>query len=515
MKFYYIIFIIFFNASMILSSTLPEKIAIFPYRIDFQIKNFLPHSETELPLLFQDATIFLGKLIFQYDFMDSYEILNNYQEYKEGLDDLTAKIRTNQICNKELFAYFIVGEAYFYSKDIVQIKQYLYSCKTQQKLYSTISNSKWEELQKNLRNNLSKLIPFLPENYFYKNWISKTQKEKQIFVLIDQSGSMEILYPSLKEILNPESMSLYGIQRNQNLKPIKNLNELHGAGEIQLKDLLSSLSQIKKELIPFESELWILFDSFSNVESKYLKELGLLLKEIAIYGVDIKIFQTYKTNIDKWKELENFRTFQNVKVIPIKYGRTCGYSNGFRRFFVREGSQIYLCKEELENEYVKGILDLKECQIFEIYYYTLQELDLDFICTSFERKNKIQLVYASPVVTNLSTVIRKSQKNESNEITYKVLLKDEASTFWLRLTEKHILNQIMDYKIKNEGFYIGISFYKSFNTLQNITNKILFLSQKDVPKLFINNFETIKNQNSIDPEDIHIFWVKVLDIRYE
>ena len=65
------IMILFFYAISLFGQTFPEKIAIFPFRVNIQIENPTPHPETELPLLFQDATIFLSKTLYQHEFLES------------------------------------------------------------------------------------------------------------------------------------------------------------------------------------------------------------------------------------------------------------------------------------------------------------------------------------------------------------------------------------------------------------------------------------------------------------
>jgi hypothetical protein len=127
-----------------------------------------------------------------------------------------------------------------------------------QKLYSSQITTNEFKLQRDLKKNISKILPFLPENLFYKRWNSQFTKENKIFVLVDGSGSMETLFPVLKNSLNPEVMNIYKIQNN-NLILVSNTSQLFGSGELSTKDLLYALNQIQKELIPFESELWIFF----------------------------------------------------------------------------------------------------------------------------------------------------------------------------------------------------------------------------------------------------------------
>ncbi|GIX40333.1 MAG: hypothetical protein KatS3mg129_0066 [Leptospiraceae bacterium] len=294
--------------------------AIFPFRVNFQINNPFPHKETELPILLQDATIFLSKLLFQYDFIDSSILNEKFKEYNEGLTELQARIQIQQLCSEQMYSYFLVGETYFYSRQIIKLKQVIFSCKTMQKLYSIQSTTNYDNLQKTLKHNLLKIIPFLPENIFYKKWNSKFSQQKKIFVLVDGSGSMETLFPVLKNALNPEIMNIYKIQKNHFIS-INNINELNGSGELSTKDLLYALNLIKKELLPFESELWIFFDSFDD-NSRSIKELGILLKEISNQGIKIKIFQTYKLEPFIWVELENFKNFENMELIPINI---CSY----------------------------------------------------------------------------------------------------------------------------------------------------------------------------------------------
>jgi hypothetical protein len=513
MKYAKYIFIILIYQFSIAANSFPEKMIVFPYRVNFQIQNSFPHKETELPILLQDATIFLLQMLYQYDFPDSSFINQNYSEYKEGITELQAKIQIQQICAKNLFSYFIVGESYFYSKNIIKIHQAIFSCRTMQKLYSNQITTNENDLQKDLKNNLLKIIPFLPENILYKKWNSKFSNQNKIFVLVDSSGSMETLFPILKKALNPEIMNIYKIQK-ENILNIKNLNELYGSGELTTEDLLIALNQIKKELIPFESELWIFFDSFSK-KTRSIKELGILFKQLTNQGINIKIFQTYQLELENWIELENFKNFENFEIIPIKYGRICGFSNGYNALFLRYGKNFYLCKEEQEDEFLRGILPLSECPMLEIYQYNNKELNLDVLCSVYANKNKTKFVFGSAVKTDLENIILKTLKKENtNQFYFKVLLKDESKAFWIRLSDRYILNQLLEYKNKQEGFYIGLSFYKDVDGIYNITDKILLPKQKEIPKLFLINFKDLEKRKII-PEDIFFFWVKILDLRYE
>ncbi len=516
MKFYKIFYISYFFIFSIYADTIPEKIAIFPYKVNFQIHNDFPFPETNLPNLLQDATIFLSRLHFQYEFVDSSTLNQNFLQYKEGLSEIQAKIQLSQICSKLLFAYFLVGEADFISMDIIKIKQYVFSCKTNQKLYSSSITTKWESFQKNLTLNTKKILPFLTENFYYKRWNSKFTGNTKIFILIDTSGSMEQIFSILKENLDTDIMNIYAISPNQNIKLIKNFKEIYSSGSLTINDLIISLNQIKKELIPFASELWIFFDSFSSAKPKELNELGILLKELTNEGILIKIFQTYKTSFDKWKELENYKTFSNLDIIPVKYGRTCGFSDGFHALFVRYGNSIFLCNEDQQNEYMRGFMDIKECPQLETYHFTNQELDLDLICSAYAKKEKLKLVYASSVLTDLSLAIRKTIKKESqNTINYKLLLKDNTRAFWIYISDTKLLNDLLEIKNKNENFYIGLSFYKNTDGIVNVRDKILFWNQKDIPQLFVINYTDLEKRKNLYSEDIYFFWVKIIDIRYE
>jgi hypothetical protein len=507
------IMILFFYAISLFGQTFPEKIAIFPFRVNIQIENPTPHPETELPLLFQDATIFLSKTLYQHEFLESSYINENYPEFREGLTELEAKVQMMKICSKNLFSHFLVGEAYFYSKNSIKIYQSVFSCRTMQKLYSSQITTNEFKLQRDLKKNISKILPFLPENLFYKRWNSQFTKENKIFVLVDGSGSMETLFPVLKNSLNPEVMNIYKIQNN-NLILVSNTSQLFGSGELSTKDLLYALNQIQKELIPFESELWIFFDSFDK-NAKSFRELGVQLKQISNQGIKIKIFQTYKLEIDKWIEIENFKNLSNVEILPVKYARVCGYSDGSHFSFIRMGRSIYLCNEERENDFLRGINELNECAMLDLYHYTPEELNMDLLCSAYARKNKTKLVYGSSIKTDIERIILKtSKKEQANKLYFKILLKDSTKALWIRLSDRILLNKLLEYKNTKENFYIGLSFYKDMNGVQNVLDKILLPEQKEIPKLFLLKFKELEKRE-ISSEDIYFFFVQILDLRYE
>ncbi|MCS7205977.1 MAG: hypothetical protein NZ853_09775 [Leptospiraceae bacterium] len=467
----------------------------------------------ELPVLLQDATIFLARLQFQYTFLSSEKLNLDYPQYQEGLTELQARVQLLEICGKNEFSYFHVGEAYFLTSESVQLYQVIFSCKTMQKLYQIKTQTKIDKLQSTLANNLKKILPFLVENPQYQRWLSKFQKQNQIFVLLDSSGSMSSLLPILRSSLNPELHHLYVVYKNQNLKLIKDFSEYIPSESLHTEDLVFSLRQIQRELIPYQSELWIFFDSLQT--DRYFRELGFLLKTITTKGIRVKIFQTYKLPLEVWSELENFRNIENVEFVPVVYGRVCGYENGFRSFFVRYGKILSLCEEEYQVEYLKSIYNIKECPRLEMYLYTPSELDLDWVCSAYEKKNKTKLVYASSVVSDLERQIHKaSQQLRSNQTYYKVLLKDETKAFWIRLSNRQILNSLLEYKNKNQNFYIGLSFYKR-DFVENVPDKILILDSKEVPRLFLRSFLEMEKKKYLSSDDIYFFFVQVLDVRYE
>ncbi|GIX40332.1 MAG: hypothetical protein KatS3mg129_0065 [Leptospiraceae bacterium] len=171
--------------------------------------------------------------------------------------------------------------------------------------------------------------------------------------------------------------------------------------------------------------------------------------------------------------------------------------------------------EEEENEVLRGIKELQECPLLDTYHYTNQELNMDLLCNSYAKKNKTKLVYGSSIKTNLEQMIIKTlHKEKPDKLYYKILLKDNSKAFWIRLSDKTILNQILEFKNKKENFYIGLSFYKDINGIHNIVDKILLPESKEVPKLFLINFKELE-QRKINPDDIYFFWVNILDIRYE
>lgn len=511
MKYFLISFFYYF---ILISSLFADKIGVFPYKVEIHNSNQNPFSETELPRQFQQVSIFLLKLLFETDILDENFILNAFPNYKEGLSEQEGKIQIHRICKENLFSYFVTGEI-FYTKDFFHLRNSVFSCKTLQKLYWSETKSNIENLQKKLRENLKKIFPFLKENLFYKKWLSKFSTQNEVFVLIDLSGSMEMMFPILKNILDVETMHIYGIQEKESLKNIMSINEIKSSGKNSIKELITALEEIKKELIPFKSELWIFYDSFDE-SPKEFKKLGMIFNEITNLGIAIKFFQTYKIGSFVWKQIENFKIYPNFYSISIAYGRTCGFSNGFNKFFVRKGGDFYLCEEERELEYLKGIYDFEECRKLEVYNYTNEELDLDLLCSAYEKKNKVKALYISSVKTNLELQIRKSQKTEFfNNVLYKVLLKNEDSSFWVYLTDQKLLNQLLEYRDQNANFYIGLSFEKRNQKIQNITNKILFLEQKEIPKLLIVKYNELEKKSKFYPEDIWFLWVKILDLRYE
>lgn len=499
---------------ILVSSLFADKVGVFPYKVEIHNSTQNPYLETELPRQLQQVSIFLLKLLYESEFVEENFINISFPSFKEGLSEQIAKVQIHKICKENLFSYFVTGEI-FYTKEFFNLRNSVFSCKTLQKLYWAETKSNLENLQKKLRENLKKIFPFLKENQFYKKWISKFSTQNEIFVLLDLSGSMEMMLPVLKNVLDIETMHIYGIQQNESLKNISNINEIKTSGRNSTKELVIALEEIKKELIPFKSELWIFFDSFEET-SKEFKKLGMIFRELTNLGVQIKFFQTYKMGSLIWKEIENFKVYQNFYSIPIAYGRVCGFSNGFSKFFVRNGSNFYLCEEERELEYLKGIYEFEECRKLEVYNFTNEELDLDLLCSAYEKKNKLKLLYVSSVKTNLELQTRKSQKTEfSDKVLYKVLLKNEDSTFWIYLTDQKLLNQLLEYKEQNANFYIGLSFEKRNRVIQNITNKILLLEQKDIPKLFVIKYNELEKKSTFYPEDLWFLWVKVLDLRYE
>ncbi len=508
--FFYIFFLVCISIN---SQDTKNKVGVFPFKVEIHSTDNT-FVEAELPIQLQQASIFLLKLLFENEFLDSYEINTTFSNWKEGLTDLEAKIQIQTICRENLFSYFVIGD-FFYSKDFFTLKNSVYSCRTLQRLYSQESKGKKEELQQKLKENLKKIFPFLRENAFYKKWNAKFSKHKQIFVLLDTSGSMEMMSLILKKIFDPNSMHIYIINQQEKLKKISNLSEIRNSGTNSTKDLLVSLEQIKKEIIPFESELWIFFDSFSE-NSKDFKNLGMLFKELVNLGIDIKVFQTYQSGTLVWNEIQNFNIYPNFTAIPILYSRACGFSDGTNYLFIRKGSDFFLCNEEKELEYLKGIYPIEECRKMEIYHYSKEELSLDFICSAYEKKNKLKLLYVSSVKTDLELQVSKLQKYEiTNQILYKVLLKNKETSFWIYVTDRGILNQLLEHKNQKESFYIGLSFEARSQSIQNIVDKVLFLPQKEIPKLFVINFSDLEKNKKMNPEDVWFFWVNVLDVRYE
>lgn len=503
----------FFISNYLASQDTKNKIGVFPYKVEIH-NDDNSFIETEFPIQLQQASIFLLKLLYENEFLDFQMVNVAFSKRKSGLSDLEAKIQIQEICKENIMSYYVSGE-FFYSKDFFTLKNSVYSCKTLQKLYSKESKGKKEELQQKLKENLKKIFPFLKENQFYKKWDNKFSKQKEIFVLLDTSGSMEMMSSILKKILDPLTMNIYSIKQKEKLKKITDLSEINNSQTNSTKDLIVSLEQIKREIVPFESELWIFFDSFSE-NSKDFKNLGILFKELINLGVEIKLFQTYQSGSFVWSQIQNFNSDSNFMAIPILYSRACGFSDGSNYLFIRKGSEFFLCSEDKELEYLKGINSLEECKRMEIYNYTNEELNLDLICSAYEKKNKLKLLYVSPVKTDMELQISKLQKFEiPNQLLYKVLLKNKETSFWIYVTDRNILNQLLEYKNQKENFYIGLSFEKRNQSIQNIVNKVLFLPQQEIPKLFVKDFTDLERNKKIFPEDLWFFWVNVLDVRYE
>lgn len=466
----------------------------------------------EMPVLFQEATIFLAKLQFQYSFLDASRVNTEFPQAVEGMTELQARLKIIDICGQRKFSYFHAGEVTFLEKDSLMLLQAVFSCKSNQKLFQVKARTTPENLQQTLAENLKKIIPFLPENTAYLRWKQKNEKRK-IFVLLDTSGSMNTIANLVKNALDPELMEIYGIYSNQNPGLIRSMDTFLPSGILTTSDLVNGLREVQKQVIPFESEIWIFFDSFT--QDRDFSTLGAVLKNLTVRGVSIKIFQTYKMPPGIWQELENFARIENVQLIPVKYGRVCGFENGFRGLFLRYGKGVYVCEETFQEEYLKNLQEIQECPRLEMYLYAQQELDMDVLCRSFEKKNRVKLVYAGSVVSDFERVVAKTLQNpETRRTNYKVLLKDSTKAFWIRLSDRKILHQILEYRDKDESFYIGLSFTKQ-KYPENIPDRVILLPQKDVPRLFVTNFMEIEKKKIIRSDDIYFFNVKFLEIRYE
>ncbi|MFN3603898.1 MAG: hypothetical protein ACK4UJ_04215 [Leptonema sp. (in: bacteria)] len=504
--------LIFFVVTILHSQDAKNQIAVFPYRVELHNAKGIQKSETELPILFQQASIFLLKLLFESEFLDETNVNSIYPLWKQGLSEIEARVQISKICQGNHFSYFVTGEVSLIEDRII-LDNHVFSCKTFQKLYSSNKKEKIDALQNILRENLRKIFPFLKENSFYKKWISRFSAKKEVYVLLDVSGSMEMMSPILKRILDPNTMHIYGITRN-GINKILDVNDIQNSGENTTKDLILALEEIKKEILPFQSELWIFYDSFLE-SSKEMKNLGIQIKEFHNFGVGVKIFQTYKMMSTIWSQLETFAFYQNYSAIPVIYGRTCGFSDGSSYFFLRKGGNFFLCKEDKEIEYLKEIYPVEECIKLPVYNYTSEDLDLDQLCSAYEKKNKTKLLYVSSVKTNLDKQVNKNQKYDiTGEVVYKFLLKNEDTSFWIYTTDQKLLNQLLEYKNQGENFYIGLSFDKK-NQFQSTLNKILFLKQKEIPKLFLVNYKELEKRTKIYSDDIWFFWVRILDMRYE
>ncbi len=513
MKKYFLIALIL-SSSIIAQNSTPEYFGVFPYRIDQQMQPSTEHTTTKLSRLFQTATLFLLKILFEYTFLDHTDIQEKFSDIKE-LSEQTARIQINKICGKNYFSYFLTGEVYYFTENYIQIKNSVFSCITNQKLYETESRGATFQIQGMIRNNLKKIIPFLPENQIYKKWNSKFEPNKEIFILIDQSGSMESLFPLLKKTLQTDVIHIYGIQPEKGIQKYKTIDEIHGSGILNIKDLIQSLEEIKKELIPYQSELWIFFDSFQTMESREINELNIALKSFSYLGIPVYIYQTYNMDIEEWTRIENLKQKGMIFTIPVKYGRSCGFSNGENFFFIRKGREYFLCPDENKYEFIKGTSELSECIKMSLFMYTNKETNLEVICKSYSLKNKTKNIYTSNVISDLDFVIQKIvHRQDYNKTYYKFLIKDSKSAFWISVSDRKIVNELLEYKNKKEEFYIGLSFYKDFESIKAIPDKIVFPKPDNIPELFLTSYNQIKNIRP-NSEDLWFFFVKILDMRYE
>jgi len=518
-------------AVFLLTATLQAEsgLAVLPFRIAGEVET-MPFTRSELPALLQQATHFLVRTGLEYPALDLMTTGSAVERQKYGPASPFTPEKASALCIDTGSNYLLAGSANWTGKDQVVVNIISFQCRAGQVLARGRQSGSISELQSLLRQALADSTPFARKRTVVEQIIKKQAVD--LAVVLDTSGSMATVLPPVHSLLRNLSralpvgsrMAAFVLENRQGEKieshsytsNLSRLTELlearQPAGEISERTLQTALSQVlslqaeASRAGQHTRKLLI----FSDVPMGLNQSAGLedRLRQLRHAGVQIGLFQLASQGAAERQEWARLARSLGLESPEIIWGRRSGFLQGHSVFFIQNGNRFFRANMDITAAIEQDQLRLDSLIPLESATYSREELSILALPEAYARRQKLSLTGNGPLVTNLekrahSFVMRGTADTRA---PYRVLLQQEGNAFWVQISEPRLYRQLTEKT--GEKVFVGLHLTRNAAAeLVNLPGSVYLYQEKDVPRLFINNWSHLLRGAApyIRPADVWFF----------
>ncbi len=505
-----------------------QSVAILPFLVSGTQPQNLPDKD-KLPGLLQEASLYIFQNVRRYPVIS--DDITNLALYRAGFKEsmLLSNLVASKICIETRASFLITGEAHFSTGGTVHFSVSSYSCKAGRNIENARSSGNINKLQSILRKAIIQSTSFAPPVDYQVSRKSQGSVPDIAFV-IDASGSVAGELKNLRKIISNQirrlplnsrvggivlqSGKIHTSPMGNGDKFISYLNHINAQGKISSIDLTNALHELEQYRgWHSNSRIAIIYDGTIDRDStRYIEQR---LRKLRNKGIQVSFFPLSSVSQNTLSELKRFQRTTGIWLPDIHYGKRAGFLEGFSLFFVRSGNNFYIANRDLTRVIPSGSLNLNELEPIDMVQFDNNYLTLDSLPEKYARNKNLHLTAVGPIVTDFEYNLNQALDVSDSPANYKALVKNGSVSFWIDIENK--TDALTLSRAINQTMYIGLRFNGSRSSTQmikNIPDTVRPVSQKDVPRLFINTMNHLTNVNAslIDSNDIWFLLVTVKDV---
>ena len=209
----------------------------------------------------------------------------------------------------------------------------------------------------------------------------------------------------------------------------------------------------------------------------------------------------------------------------LVYGRKAFLARRGPVFFVdkrSQGSHFFFTKKDLSSQIVSSVVDWEELVPLAASNFLEEDLNLKRLPHAYAQSQRDKVLNLGPYISNLgkSIVNCLNTKDAAASAVRRVLVKNAAQAFWINIDQRYFpLLQ----KRPRQDVYLGLHWERakgagaSAAKIVNLPSPVYMLTEAQVPKVFLWEWETLQNvvHSKIHRKDIYFLKLKILDLKSE
>ncbi|MCE9597154.1 MAG: hypothetical protein K8S54_04225 [Spirochaetia bacterium] len=499
--------------------------AILPFQVGGQM-DMLSFTEQDLPDLLARATHFIFSSTRDHRLIEPAAVEKAAKRAGWSSDQPLNSIAMKSLCRETNASKLFAGSAQFLAGDRITLSATVLSCVTGKELSRANRAGSISGLQQLMRGLIQDAAPFAPPR---DRQGPGRLRAADIVLVIDASGSMEEDYRAIVKslrgiqesvpaksrigavVVQPGGLDILPLTEAWD-KTIKILESKNPAGEVSLKQIEDAIGVVEN-LRDWKGDRKVLLAFDAKNQAKRMSGLESRLRRLTARSVDLNLFQLQGQDIKDQNEIRRLTNVLRISNPGVVYARRAGFAEGFSIYLVQYGARFYRADRDVSEEIARGTIKPEELLPIETIHYPAEDLNLKNLPALYARRENLRLIGTSPILSGLESRIKRATEVRGEEMPalYKVLVKHEGKGFWLRLGGAAAAAQLQ--KSKGQSTYIGLSFRRNGNDLENDPSVAFPMQQAQVPRLLIATRENLLRMRNLTVDDVYFLFCEIVEVQ--